>query len=731
MDVCPYCEPELILHTKCPSKVVAVRTFVTVAILLLSLHCAAIVLPVSETPVRTEANLLTGLVRVTPDDKAPETLPTKAWLWQDGSDLVVHFEAAIDSTFTKGSLSVKDEGTTADYLRVQLVTIPDAYYAYYYVAYPLGNLEDGVRGSDMSIDLAWNSHYSYTSQFSDSLWTVTMRIPLRELRFKQDLPYKWKIILHRNNEDSLDFFALPYCTTKMGKDYYLKATDIVLTNPVKHKLDIALKPYFVKSYDLIAHSTSWDPDHVGLDLALNPGQRTRIKVSLNPDFSDAPMDSAQDDYNSKYPPYYGENRFFFTEDIDAFGIDYDVLNTRNIVQPRLAFKATGNSRILNWGALGAFDKEIKDGDYLINRNDYFQALAINPNWRRFQMYNGVVSRVNKGYYNNVYSGSAKWEFLPHLYVSSVLGLSTRERDSEALPEPQQGYKAGFGLRADPGDIEVSLGYARLSKDLAHDAGYLYEKDHEYLGASFSWGKTYAERKVRYAAFSTWAYGYHKDLSLDPYYGYESGFTANLNLASRFNFLVNSAAARGPDLHGNLHDAYNGLVGCTWNKLRNFRVFGGYTYGRQLVYALSDTYSMHKVNINAWMSPLDNLAVSLTGGWTRYEYDEINQIFSGADLPIVRLDNNYLIANATLEYTPRATFKVSLGSALSTYEQPGRSAALSYYGNLRYEFRPEYFLYLGFKSAQTQLEPSTLSDPVGNFRKDLATVYAKVSATFGL
>ncbi len=699
--------------------------------LLAAVTCSALVLPSSETPVTTDANLLSGFVRVDPDDKKPETLTTKAWLWQSGSDLVIRFEAQIDSTFTKGNLSVKDEGTTADYLRVQLITIPDAYYAYYYAAYPLGNLLDGVRDSNMNVDYAWNSHYSYTSEHSDTLWTATLRIPLNELRFKQDQPYNWKIILTRYLQDSEEFYSLPYANTKDGRDYFLKAQSIVLSTPVKHKLDIALKPYFVKSYDLISQTSSWDPEHLGLDLALNPGQRTRIKVSLNPDFSDVPMDSAQDDYNSRYPPYYNENRFFFTEDIDAFGLDYDVLNTRNIVQPVLAFKATGNSRTLNWGALGAFDKEIRDEGGLINPDDYYQALAINPHWRKFQMFNGVVSRVNKGYYNHVYSGSAKWEFYPHLYLASALGLSVRDRDSEALAEPQRGYKAGLSIKADPGDFDLSFGYLRYSKHLAHDAGYLYEKDHEYVGASVSWDKSFAERKVRYASFSSWGYLYHKDLSSDPFYGYESGLTANLNLASRLNFLFNGSAARGPDLNRDLHDAYNGLLGCTWNKLKNFRVFAGYTYGQQLVYALSETYPMHRISLNSWANPLDKLAVSLTGSWTRYGYPEENTVISGADTLSVQLDSNYLIANATLEYTPRATFKISLGSGLSSYEQPGRSAALSYYGNLRYEFRPEFFLYLGFKSAQTQLEPSTVSDPLGHFRKDLATVYAKVSATFGL
>lgn len=691
---------------------------------LLVLNCGALVLPDSAQHVLTDENLLSGFVRIDPDDKKPEILPTQAWLWQDGADLVVRFAARIDSSFSKGSLSVRDEGTTADFLRVQLITIPDAYYAYYYVAYPLGNLQDGVRNTDMSTDYAWDSHYSYTSDITGATWLVTMRIPLQELRFQQSKPYNWKIILTRYHQQKDEFYSLPYANTNTGKDYFLKAQDIVLSTPVKHKLDISFKPYFVKSYDLIARTGSFDPEHVGLDIALNPGQRTRIKLSFNPDFSDTPMDSAQDDYNSKYPPYYEENRFFFTEDIDAFGIDYDVLNTRNIVQPRLAGKATGNTSWMNWGALGAFDKEIKNGADIINRDDYYQALALNPNWRRFQMYNGVVSRVNEGYYNHVYTGSAKWEYLPHLYLSGVLNLTTLKNEFAGLLEPQNGYKTGFGLRADPQDFDISLGYLRLSKDLAYDAGYLYETDYEYVGGSLGWSKTFGERKVRYAAISSWAYGYHKDLSLDPYYSYESGMTANLNLASKFNFLANCSAARVPDLNEDLHNVYNGMLGCTWNKLKNFRIFGGYLYGKQLVYALSNVYSQQRISINSAMNPLQNLAVSLVGSWNSYDYAK--QLLPGTNL--VLLDEEYLIANATLEYTPRATFKISLGSGLSTYESGGRTASLSSYGNLRYEFKPEMFLYLGFKSAQTQVEPSNWSDPLGSFRKDLSTVYAKLSLT---
>ncbi len=96
--------------------------------------------------------------------------------------------------------------------------------------------------------------------------------------------------------------------------------------------------------------------------------------------------------------------------------------------------------------------------------------------------------------------------------------------------------------------------------------------------------------------------------------------------------------------------------------------------------------------------------------------------------MVMLDEEYVVVNAAVDYTPRPTFKISMGSGLSSYEVGTSTASLSFWGNLRYEFRPEWFVYLGLKSAQTQIEPSTWQDPAGDFRKDLSTAYVKLSVT---
>lgn len=293
--------------------------FVVLAAVMLCASLPALIVPNSATPVLTPQNMISSFVRVDPDDMKPETLPTKAWIWQDGNDLMVYFEAEIDAGFQTGRASMRDQGAGSDYLRVQLITQPESYYAYYYLAFPVGGLMDGTRNMNMSVDYSWNSSYSYESDYSGKLWRLTMRIPLSELRFPSQPPYQWKVILARYNKGKEEIYSAPYVNTNMGKDYFLKGIDLQLNHPIKRKLDIKLKPYLVRSYDLMYKTSSFDPDNLGLDVSLNPGQRTRVKLSFNPDYSDVPPDNASDNYNSKYPPYYNENRFFFSEDIDAFG----------------------------------------------------------------------------------------------------------------------------------------------------------------------------------------------------------------------------------------------------------------------------------------------------------------------------------------------------------------------------------------------------------------------------
>jgi hypothetical protein len=680
------------------------------------------VIPVSDVPVLTDANLITGLLRVDPDDKASEQLSTKCWLWQDEDDLLAYFECEIDSSFYVGSVATRDNAGAADYVRVQLITMPESYFLYYFAAYPTGNILDCVRNSELMIDRNWNSHYTYESKYDNKTWRVTMRIPLAELRFQQKLPYQWKIIITRNHKTAAAVYSYPFLTTDMKKDYFLKAQEIELTKAIKRSLDISLRPYMVKSYDLIEKTSSFDPDHLGMDIAFNPAQRTRIKLSVNPDFSDVPPDNAADNYNSKFPPHLMENRFFFTEDIDVFGLGMEVFYSRRIAQPRLAYKITGSSKYFNWGALGAFDKEIRVGNMLINRDDYYQVLALNPAWRTVKLSNAILSRINDDYYNHVYSGNYYWRFAKDLQLNARTTISTRKTQTDT--EAKEGMIGSLSLSVTPGNWYSDGYYTRCSKDINLDMGYLYQKDFHKWGGSAGWDMDQNPGYVKYGGFSTWTeiYEYYPDtIKL-----HERNFGANIYLNFRPDFSFNTTASVGSEIDYNdvAHDnyAYNALLSYyKWDAL-SMSVF--YQHQNSLVYDLYKAYNQDRYDISIWGSPTPKLNYNLTGSLKQFDCPKVNNVFGST----VIIDNNYIIVNGSISYTKSQKLRFSSAISYDTNDSYGVYSALGYNANLRYEFLPEYFLFAGFQSRQYQDIKSTYNDPLGHFWKASATAYVKLALT---
>lgn len=683
----------------------------------------AMQVPLSDVPVFTPENMLQGFFRVSPEDAAAEKLHTKVWLWQDNEVLNVHFACEIDSSFFPGQICTRDNGSDADYVRVQLITIPDAYYAYYYLAYPTGNLSDAVRDSDLSIDYNYNSAYSYSTSHNDKLWEVTLKIPLNELRFKQQLPYNWKIILTRYHKETQENYSLPFVLTKMKKDYYAKAQDIVLNHPVKRNLDISLRPYFVKSYDLVNKTDSFDPDNVGADFSFNPGQRTRIKLSMNPDFTDVPPDDAADNYNNKYPPYYGENRFFFTEDIDAFGIDEDYFYTRNIVQPRFAYKATGNTKRFNWGVLGAFDKEIRYEGKLINRDDYFQALSFIPSWKNLKLGSAIISRTNDGYYNHVYSGNYSLDIGETFNLSSRILGSIRKTEAEEETNQKEGYLANISLNASPGDWDHSLYYTQTSQDFYADAGYQYERDFHMAGASSGWSVNDPTKFVTMKYASVWAEYYDYFHEGDDQYS--AGAFYSLKFINKLGFNFNGSWGATNDLLGHSKDYYSVGGSGYYNKWEKLSFNTGYSHAHVMVYSLFDTFDRDRGSLSLWGNFNQAFSYDLAADFISYMYPKYSIVTIDSHNFPIKLDNRYAIVNAELSYTPSQKTSFTGGMGMSTYETISNYGTMNLFGNLRYEFRPDCFLYMGFNTNQIQDEKSLYEDPLGHYQRNSANAYVKV------
>jgi len=686
--------------------------------------------PFSETPVLTPENMISDFVRVDPDDKKPETLPTKAWIWQDGNDLIVYYEAEIDGSFTTSAPRMRDEGGNSDYLRVQLITSPESYFAYYFLGFPNNGLFDGTRNPNLSVDYSWDSAYSYESIHSGKLWRLTMRIPLSELRFPPQPPYNFKIILARYNKANEEIFSSPYVNTNMGKDYFLGGTDLRLDHPVKRKLDIKFKPYIARGYDLVAKTSSFDPDNIGLDISLNPGQRIRVKLSFNPDYSDVPPDNAQDSYNSKYPPYYGENRFFFTEDIDAFGVE-DLLYTRNIAKPSFAWKATGTARTYNWGVLGALDGEIKDevGD-VINPDDYFQVMALGSTWPRVKVNTALLGRFNQNYYNGIALADAEWEFLKNLYWRNKFQVSTKDDDRDAPMEPLNGYTGSSILIFKPRDWSLASYYSIVSEDYIADTAFPDDTGFQKVGYSIDWTPQARDRYLKNWSFSGWGEYYQHDQELDgePLTEYSNGINFWTQFSPKYNISIGGGHNQVLDLANNSHYTYNGNFSLGFPRWTEFAFYLQGTIGKSLVYRLYDTYDFVALSTNFWGILAKQFRFNAYISYVQYSYDKVSNIVVDGNPMTVSLDDRYIIANASLKYSPSRKAQATIGASMDSYERGSEKAWIQIYGNIRYEFLPESFLYMGFSTRQTKTGDFEMDAPFQDFRKDRANAYVKVAFT---
>lgn len=689
---------------------------------------SAMDIPYSDEAVIGDANRIDNFVRIDPDDSQAETLATKAWVWQKESNLMIQFSCIIDANFKPGYPTSRDSGVRADYLRVQLITLSDANFAYLFGAYPQGHLVDGIRKDDMSVDYRWDSDYSYESAYSDSLWTVTFSIPMGSLRFKQELPYNWGLILSRNHESSKEFFSSPYANTDSKLVYFTKAHRIVLHKKVIRELDLKIKPYFVKSYDLIHKTDSFDPDMLGLDIALNPAQQTKVKLCFNPDFTDVPPDDAQDIYNNDAPAIYSENRFFFVEDLDAFNLSRSVFYSRNINKPSFAYKATGNIGKTKWGILGAKDEKVVQKGEVLCYDDYYQVLSLIPSYSVFTMGNALISRMNKGYYNHAYYGNYDVKIAKALSLSTEFTQSITKTKGVADDEVFKGFQVFAELNYSPENFDNYIYYQKVSKDIFLDAGYLYNKDRQTYGISMDWdsnpGYSFIRKKQSFFSLD------FCDRYKDGYAYKEYSIYGNVGIDFKpcITFSLNSNFGTVHDDLWNKHKFYGLRASSSWSDKYWARVTLAISYADELVYKLYKTYA--KLGLEVYVSGDIAQRYSYTINWqlNDYGYPKDNVVDNGNGPVNVALDERYSLINANLNYTPNLKLRFTTGLNYSSYESQGVYSKLNYYANLRYEFKRDYYIYAGYKSTQTQDVASTNSDYFGHFMKNSASIYFKVSVS---
>jgi len=682
-------------------------------IVILSASLYGLTIPFSEDEIKTESNHLSQFVRVSPDDSLACPLATDVWLWHNGKNLYVLWEAEIDEKFEKGTFAANDTWIDADLLRFQIITDIKNYYAYMYFAYPLGSKNDGIRKSDMDIDSDWNSSYEYENDISDNLWKCLMTIPFKDLRFCGNPPYNWKIILTRFQYENDFYYSIPYLNTKMKKDYFRKAKDITIKEDITKSRNYRFRPYLITKYNMIEKTASFDPDNIGLDFSFNPSFSTKVKLSINPDYSDIPMDTEEDIYNMRYAPTYEENRYFFIEDLNVFGVGSDdssekVFYSRHIMQPRYAFKITGNAEHYSYGFLSALDKKITTNGEITNPDDLYNMAAYKQKGENLNIQFTLLNRMNKDYHNEVLHIHPNWEFIKNHSFWVKVNLSLKELQGET----NKGYYGLFGYNGQKGDIGWSTCFAKVSKNYAPDMGWINVTD-LYAYNLNAWQNS--EPNKKYLKEYGWSFWWHKAMEnkTDNLIEHNGGVNFWFDTPQKINCWTNYNIGK-ESYENEIYNWHQFSAGGSWYRLNWLGCSFSIGKWKSLVYDLNRTYNSTGLDfgLEGDISKYASYSLNLS---KRIYYDFPKNADS------LGLDDDYWIGNGSLNINLSNTLSCMNGLRFNDYSSGNQTMHLGFFSNFRWEFKPDCNLYLGYK---------TVSDEIDNkVETGYKQTYMKISYTF--
>ena len=662
-------------------------------------------IPFSTEEIKSSSNHISEFLRIYPADSLLCPYKNDAWFWHDENNLYILWEGEIGNDFEKGNFSPRDYFVKSDYLRLEIITDINNYYSYVFYFFPLLNKYDAVRNSNLHQDKNWDSSYEYNSKINDDNWVVKITIPFQDLRFYGSPPYHWKFLFTRFFFKEKEFFAYPFATLKMGKDYFRKGEDIVINEKIKKNRNYHFRPYTVINYDILSRKINFDKENFGMDFSLKPNYSTKLKLSVNPDFSDVPLDDEIDIYNLKYAPFYPENRYFFTEDFNVFGVDNYTFYSRNILQPQYALKFTGNTKNFSYGVLSTRDKQISEDGIKTNDDDFYNIIALNPHKKDLNCQITLLNRMNKNYHNEVIHFVPNWEFAKNKTIWLDLNLSTREVDG--LRKNGYFFRGGYSFLKN--DFKISLKTETMNKNYFADTGKISEKDYYYWSV-----EALKNMDLKHDFFKNLVTHFEVEeeieISSNKIIERISDLSVYLDSKIKLNLWVNYKY--GEEMYfSKIHNKWKFFVGLEWEKWKWLSPSITVSRQKTLVYSFNDTFMKNYFQLSLEGDLNKYFGYRITADNIRYEN------FPESDTN----DDNYWFGNFDLSVNFSNSLSVTNGFRFNNYEWYDSIGYLGMFGNLKWEIRKNLFVYVGYKGSDIYYTNET--EP--NYKK----LYFKMIAKF--
>jgi hypothetical protein len=275
-------------------------------------------------PVWTAAQPIDGFVQRQPVEGAVPTERTVVRVAVDDAAIYIGailYDSRPDSV--RARLGRRDTDVGADVFTVFLDPYHDGRSGFYFGVNAAGTLYDGTLYNDEWDDNTWDGVWEAKTRRTSEGWTVEMRIPLSQLRFRQHAGAAWginfkRVIARRNEWDYLVF------TPRNGSGFVSRFPELTGMESVKPPARLEVLPY-VTSRAEFSDQAAANPfndgsrftSSAGGDLKLGLGGNLTLDATVNPDFGQVEVDPAVVNL-SDVETFFDEKRPFFIEGANTF-----------------------------------------------------------------------------------------------------------------------------------------------------------------------------------------------------------------------------------------------------------------------------------------------------------------------------------------------------------------------------------------------------------------------------
>ena len=271
---------------------------------------------------------ITGFIQQIPDEGAPGSERTDAWVFFDENSIYVTaraFDSAPPSEWVANEMRHDvSQLRQNDSFSLLLDTFHDRRNGVAFLVTPIGGYSDFAITNEGNVNTDWNVVWDMRTGRFDGGWTVEIAIPFKSLRYPPGEAQVWGIqlrrIVRRRNEAAY-LTALPISAARgnsviAGLWRVSEAATLVGLEVPPLSIDAEIKPYGISGLTTDVNSdppTENDVDaDLGLDVKYRLTQNLTADLTLNTDFAQVEVDERQVNL-TRFSLFFPEKREFFLE----------------------------------------------------------------------------------------------------------------------------------------------------------------------------------------------------------------------------------------------------------------------------------------------------------------------------------------------------------------------------------------------------------------------------------